>query len=68
MSDEPQIPTKQSILEGTVAQVLGGALGSTIVLGFATFKFYFAAGFESAFGTLLSITFYLIWKNLRSRQ
>lgn len=68
MNDEQKpsdIPTGRSIVEGTLAQVLGGSIASTIVLGCATFKFYFAAGFESAFGTLLGVICYLGWKSLR---
>lgn len=70
MSDdqpEDQKPTGKSIMEGTLAQVLGGSIGSTFVLGCASFKIYFVAGFESAFGSLLSVAAYLIWKGLRSR-
>lgn len=65
MSDEP---TGRSILEGTIAQVLGGSLASVIVLGLASFKVYLAAGFESAFGTLLGIVAYIMVKNWRMRE
>lgn len=58
-------PTKQSIIEGTIAQVLGGALASTVVLGMASFGHYMAAGFESAFGTLLGVSLYIAFKSLR---
>lgn len=68
MSDNSPPPTGQSILEGTLAQILGGSLASVIVLGLASAKIYLAAGFESAFGTLLSVLFYLVWKNLRRNQ
>lgn len=67
MSDEPQKPTPASMIEGTLAQTLGGALASVIVLGMASFDHYMAAGFESAFGTLLGIGCYLGWKGLRRR-
>lgn len=60
-------PTIRSIVEGTLAQMLGGSLASTIVLGLASFGHYMAAGFESAFGTLLGMLFYLTWKGLRKR-
>jgi hypothetical protein len=66
MSDD-QKPTGVSIMEGTLAQVLGGSIASTIVIGMASFKIFMAAGFESAFGTLLSVICYLLWKNLRAR-
>lgn len=62
MSDKP---TKQSIVEGTIAQALGGSLGSVIVIGCASFGHFFPAGFESAFGTLLGITAYIAFKSLR---
>lgn len=58
-------PTKQSIIEGTIAQSLGGALASVVVIGCASFGHYFAAGFESAFGTLLGIGSYIAFKGLR---
>lgn len=53
MSEER--PTGKSIMEGTIAQLLGGSLAGTIVIGMASFEHYMAAGFESAFGTLLSV-------------
>ena len=62
------IPTGRSIIEGTMAQVLGGALGSVIVLGMASFGHYMVAGFESAFGTLLSVICYITFKALRIRS
>lgn len=62
MSDKP---TKQSIVEGTIAQTLGGAVASVFVLGCASFGHYFAAGFESAFGTLLGVVSYIGFKSLR---
>jgi len=60
-------PTNRSIVEGTLAQLLGGSLASTIVLGLASAKIYLAAGFESSFGTLLSVIAYIAWKQLRKR-
>ena len=64
---EPQKPTGQSILEGTLAQMLGGAVATMIVTMLASFHIYLAAGFEAAFGTTLSIAFYLCVKRLRAR-
>jgi len=60
-------PTKNSIMEGTIAQILGGSLGSTIVLGLASFDIYMAAGFESAFGSLLGILSYILFKQWRRK-
>lgn len=60
-------PTGKSIIEGTIAQILGGSLASTIVLGMASFKHYMAAGFESSFGTLLGVVVYIVWKSMRAR-
>lgn len=60
-------PTSKSIFEGTLAQILGGSLAGTIVIGMASFGHYFAAGFESAFGTLLGILAYISFKSLRSK-
>ena len=60
-------PTGQSVIEGTVAQVLGGSLASTIILTMASFHHYVAAGLESALGTLFSVICYLGWKGLRMR-
>ena len=60
-------PSGKSIIEGTIAQVLGGSLASTIVLGLASAKIYLAAGFESAFGTLLGVVCYIAFKWLRRR-
>ncbi len=67
MSDEPTEPrTKgQNIVEGTIAQALGGSLATVIVGLFASFNHFFPAMFESAFGTLLGILSYLIFKGLR---
>lgn len=67
MSDDDK-PTGRSILEGSLAQLLGGSIASVIVLGLASAKIFLAAGFESAFGTLLSVLCYLCWKNLRRTQ
>lgn len=66
MSDD-QKPTGQSILEGTLAQMLGGAVATMIVTLMASFGIYMAAGFEAAFGTTLSIAFYIFVKRLRAR-
>lgn len=57
----------QAILEGTIAQALGGSLASTIVIGMASFDVYMAAGFESAFGTLIGIVAYIGWKITRNK-
>jgi hypothetical protein len=66
MADEiNKKPTAKSIIEGTIAQVLGGSLASTIVLGMASFDHYMAAGFESAFGSLLGVLCYIVWKKMR---
>ena len=68
MADEQKPITKgQGILEGTLAQIAGGSLASTIVIGMSSFKVYMAAGFESAFGTLLGVIFYIVWKNMRAK-
>ncbi len=67
MSEETTVTKGQSILEGTLAQVAGGSLASTIVIGLASFDVYMAAGFESAFGTLLGVVFYVVWKNMRAK-
>lgn len=64
MADE-QKPTGKSIIEGTIAQVLGGSVASTIVLGLASFGHFMAVGFESAFGSLLGVICYIGWKKLR---
>ena len=58
-------PTKKSIVEGTIAQALGGSLATVIVGLFASFDHYFPAMFESAFGTLLGILSYIVFKGLR---
>lgn len=68
MSDEKQpsdIPTPRSIVEGTIAQVLGGSLASVIILTMASFKHFVAAGLESALGTLFGVLFYIAFKSLR---
>jgi hypothetical protein len=62
-----QKPTGQSILEGTLAQILGGAVAIMLVTGLASFDIYMKAGFETAFGTVLSVSFYLGFKQLRRR-
>jgi hypothetical protein len=70
MSDEPEkepITKGQGILEGTLAQIAGGSLASTIVIGLASFDVFMQAGFESAFGTLLGVVFYIVWKNMRAK-
>ena len=66
MSDE-QKPTNKSIIEGTIAQVLGGSLASTIILVLASFKHYVAAGLESALGTLFAVLFYIAFKWMRQK-
>lgn len=66
MTDE-QKPTGKSIVEGTIAQVLGGSLASTLILTLASFHHYVAAGLESALGTLFGVIAYLGWKSLRAR-
>lgn len=68
MNEPTDVPTQKSIIEGTVAQILGGSLGSVIVIGLASFGHYFQAGFESAFGTLLGTAFYIGFKQLRARK
>lgn len=65
MSD--QKPTGKSIIEGTLAQFFGGALASTLVIGLSSFDIEFKPGFETAFGTLLTIIAYLSWKGFRRR-
>lgn len=65
---QPIKPTGRSMIEGTLAQILGGSLASTIVLGLASAKIYLAAGMESALGSLFSIVCYLSWKTLRKRR
>lgn len=66
MTDETaDKPSGRSIIEGTIAQILGGSLASTIVLGLASFGHFFAAGFESAFGSLLGVLCYIAWKKTR---
>lgn len=68
MTDETaEKPSGRSIIEGTIAQILGGSLASTIILTMASFKIYVAAGLESSLGTLAGIVFYLCWKSLRQR-
>jgi hypothetical protein len=64
MGDEPRTKS-QSIIEGTLAQTMGGALASVIVIGLASFGHFFQAGFEAAFGTLISATCYIAFKGLR---
>jgi hypothetical protein len=58
-------PTKQSIVEGTIAQALGGSVASVLILSCASFDVYFAAGLESALGSLFGITAYIGFKSLR---
>lgn len=65
MSDET--PKTYPIIEGTLAQILGGSLASVIILTLASFKIYVAAGLESSLGTLASVVFYIVWKNLRAK-
>lgn len=65
MSDEKQQVTGMGILQGSLAQVLGGSLAATIVIGLASFDIYMQAGFESAFGTVISVLAYLIFKGTR---
>lgn len=69
MAEDEQKPDRRSsgIIEGSLAQILGGSLASTIVLGLASAKIYLAAGFESAFGTLLSVLAYIGWRSLRRK-
>jgi hypothetical protein len=68
MSDDPQKPTGYSILEGTMAQALGGSIASVFVLTLASFHIFLAAGMESALGSLLSVIAYLAVKTWRIRQ
>ena len=58
-------PTKQSIIEGTMAQALGGSVATMIVGVCASFNHFFPAMFESAFGTFLGILSYIIFKGMR---
>jgi hypothetical protein len=68
MNDAPSAPTNKSIMEGSLAAALGGSAASVIVLGLASFGFQFAPGFESAFGTLLTVLAYIGFKKLRQRR
>lgn len=61
-------PTNKSIMEGSIAATLGGSAGSVIVLGLASFGVEFVPGFESAFGTLLSVLGYITFKKLRQKR
>lgn len=61
------IPTTRSIVEGSLAQLLFGSAATVIVLTFASFGHFFPAGFESAFGTLLSTLGYIFIKSLRAK-
>jgi hypothetical protein len=65
MSDPSDIPTSRSIVEGTIAQVLGGSMASVIILTMASFGHYVAAGLESALGTFFGVLFYIAFKSLR---
>ena len=60
-------PTGRSILEGTLAQILGGALGSFTATTLASFHVFMVAGWESAFGSLCGIVAYISFKSLRRR-
>lgn len=60
-------PTGYSIVEGTIAQALGGSVATLIVLTLAAFKHYLPAGYESALGSFFSIVLYLIWKGSRMK-
>lgn len=66
MSEE-QKPTGQSILEGTLAQLLGGSIAVLISTTLASFDIYMKAGWETAFGTVLGILGYIQFKTLRKR-
>lgn len=68
MSEIPSTPTNKSIMEGSIAAALGGSTASVIVLGLASFDFQFAPGFESAFGTLLTVLAYIGFKKLRQKR
>ena len=68
MSDEPQRPTGYSIIEGTIAQALGGSAASVFVLTLAAFKVFLPAGMESALGSFVSIVVYIGWKSMSARQ
>ena len=61
------VPTTRSIIEGSLAQILGGALATTIVTGMASYGHYMQAGFESSFGTLIGVVGYIAFKSLRAR-
>lgn len=67
MSEPEEKLAGRGIIEGTIAQVLGGSLASTIILTMASFKIYVAAGLESSLGTLASVAFYICYKSLRKR-
>lgn len=67
MNEPEQRPTRQSIIEGTLAQALGGGVSIMIVTGLASFDIYMKAGFETAFGTVLGIAFYIKFKTLRRK-
>lgn len=70
MTDEqPPKPERRQtgILEGSLAQALGGALASTLVLSLASAKIYLAAGLESSLGTLFSVLGYICWRSLRRK-
>ena len=64
MSDE-QKPTNKSIIEGTTAQALGGAVAVLFVTTLASFDHFLQAGAESALGTVFGIVFYFAFKKLR---
>ena len=68
MSDEPQKPTTYSIIEGTIAQALGGSAASLFVLTLAAFKIYLPAGYESALGSFVGIVTYILVKTWRIKQ
>lgn len=68
MNPNQSTPSNKSIVEGSIAAALGGSTASVIVLGLASFDFQFAPGFESAFGTLLTVLAYITFKKLRQRQ
>jgi hypothetical protein len=67
VTDEQEPKQPSSVIQGTIAQLLGASLASTVVLGLASAKIYLAAGFESAFGSLLSIIAYLCFRGLRRK-
>lgn len=58
-------PTKQSIIEGSLAIALGGSVAATIVGAFEAFGHFMPAKFESGFGTTLGILGYIFFKILR---